>query len=126
MRFYDDIHKDRYNQLLERMGCTDEYHSSVAYLFALDDDCYKHINDLYDFEDGGIKPQTAFSHGWQTGTSCKTTRLAYNLWNGWADDWHDDDTTSVSRLYAVDNIFCCCLAPYYIEALKLRFSQYFE
>ena len=103
----------------------DCYHTALAYLFALDKDCYEHLNDLFDFNSNGIKLEGLY-HGWQTGTSRKTTRLAFNLWNGCVSEILSDNDKEpvISPYFAVDEIFCCSFAPYYYEAIKLRYPEY--
>lgn len=71
IKFRNEEHENRYYGILSRMGNTDEYHRAIAYLLALDNDCYKHIDSLYDFADHGIKPWGALNQAWQTGTSEK-------------------------------------------------------
>lgn len=56
--------------------------------------------------------------GWQTGTSLRTTRLAYNLWCTYIDENPKYSTP--------DEIFCCSYAPYYFEAIMLRYPEYLE
>lgn len=63
--------------------------------------------------------------------SIKTTRLAFNLWNGSVYD-SDPPETYInkngeevyvpSKYYAPNNIFNCTYAPYYFEAIKMRFE----
>ena len=77
IKFKNEEHENRYYEILARMGSTDSYHSAVAYLLALDTDCYKHIESLYDFVEHGIIPWGALNQAWQTGTSVKTTRLIF-------------------------------------------------
>lgn len=124
MMFQDPKHERRYLEIITKMENDDEYHSPVAYLFALNDDCYKHINDLYDFEERCIKPRTAFHHDWQTGTSAKTTRLAYNLWNGTYSSISENGEDILSSGFTPNDIFCSSLAPYFWEAVKLRYPNY--
>lgn len=63
--------------------------------------------------------------GIQTGTSKKVTRLAFNLFNGAVCDSDEDfENNRVSPYYAVDEIFCCGLAPYFYQAIKLRYPEY--
>ena len=49
-----------------------------------------------------------------------------NLWNGWRYDSYTDDSeeNSASADYVVDEIFTCSYAPYYWEAIRLRFPEY--
>lgn len=133
--FKDINHKVLYVDILNKMEYCDSYHKCVAYLLSLDDVCSKHIPDIFNFLDDCIK-LNALTKSWQTSTSLKTTRLAFNLWNGCCDDgeeYVDNDGYKVplpSSKYAVDNIFDSPLAKYYFVAVNLRFfgekhSDYF-
>jgi hypothetical protein len=113
------------------MKYSDVYHISVAYLLTLDDITRKHFSDVFDIDDDCIKHDALKDH-WQTSTTLKVTRLAYNLWNGCTDDG-DEYTDSEgyteplpSEMYSVDNIFCCSYARYFFEAVKLRFPEYVD
>lgn len=108
----------------------DCYHLSLAYLLTLDKVCKEHIKDIFDLKTDGIKT-TALEKSWQTGTSRKTTRLAFNLWNGCFDEGkeyydHKDGYNKIlpSRYFAVDEIFCCEYAPFYYQAICLRYPEY--
>lgn len=115
-------HKGNYFKILEEMRSTDEYHQSTAYLIALDNELTAHLNDVFDLDQDVIK-HTAISQPWQTGTSIKTTRLLFNLWNSFMSDSTEDFTEDIlSRHYSIDEIFSSCLAVYYFEAIKLRFN----
>lgn len=131
IRFYDEEHRNKFYGLLSLMCSNDCYHQSLAYLLTLDDVCREHIDDCFDFDRDLIKIE-ALAQPWQTGTSTKTTRLAYNLWNGCYDDgekYTDKDGYTVplpSQYYTVDKIFCCSHAPYYWQAIRLRYPEYAE
>lgn len=122
-------HFHRTNYLMERMDIRDAYHKVLAYLFALDDVCYNHIDDLFDFEENAIFPD-AINEPWQTAISRKTTRLAYNLWNGCCTDGeHYYDINNVCKElpscnYTVDGIFDCSYAFYFWNAIKIRYPEY--
>lgn len=121
MKFYNKEHKERYEDVLSRMTSTDNYHTSVAYLMSLDDNCYKHINDLFDFEDDSIKAD-GLNKAWNTSTTLKVIRLAFNLWNGYCYDDNDE----VDSNFCVDNIFNCSYAEYFYQAIKLRYPGCFQ
>ena len=130
IKFYDDEHKKAFNQLCEQMlnrkkeSRLDEYHTAAAYLLTLDANCRRHLDDLFDFEGDGIKHK-GIDKAWQTGTSKKTTRLAFNLWNGcYRDDGECEDGLPANPLYTPEEIFSCSYAGYFIEAIKLRFPDY--
>lgn len=131
MKFYDEEHKEKFVEVLNKMNYIDCYHLSVAYLISMDTVCRKHINQLYDFKEQCINLES-LKASWQTSTSRKTTCLAFNLWNGCHSDgetYTDKDgytTPLPSRFFAVDEIFSCSYAPFYVEGIKLRYSEYFR
>lgn len=117
--FRDQRHRDDYGSLLWRMQGEDydENHAAFAYLVTLDVVCRAHIGDLYDCDNDCIRPE-ALNASWQTGSSIKTTRLAFNLFT--------DNTawTENPELVAPVELFCCPNASFYLEALRIRFSNY--
>lgn len=120
MKFKDEQHKANYNELYNSMKVKDEYHNTLAYLLTLDTVCREHIKSVYDIEQDTIKPECIFD-SWQTSGSTKTIRLAFNLWNGRATD---KDTESASPYYTVDEIFSCSYAPYFWQAIQIRYPEY--
>ena len=135
MKFENEEHEAVFEEICDRMkSCRNTqhlngYHLAVAYLFALNTSCSEHIDELFDFEEDIIKLD-ALNAFWQTGTSIKVTRLAFNLWSGLHTDGETytdedgDERELPSRCYAVDEIFCCVYAPYFWEAIKLRYPEY--
>lgn len=122
IRFLNAAHKENYLKLLEEMRSKDEYHKSTAYLISLDNELRQHLNDVFDLDQDVIK-HTALNQAWQTGTSIKTTRLLFNLWNSFMyENTEDFENDVISRYYSIDEIFSSCLAVYYLEAIKLRFN----
>ncbi len=127
--FYDREHWQAFTDCISRMRHSDVHHISVAYLLTLDSVCRQHIDECFNFDDDGIIPD-AIVQGWQTTISKKTTRLAFNLWNGYCFDGEPSINQEgcipdmPSHYYAVDEIFACSLAPYYWEAIKLRYPEY--
>lgn len=129
MKFYDDTHKSKYDEFCKKMKYLDEYHRTVAYLFALDKVCREHIGDIFNFAEDGIIRE-GLHKGWQTSTSRRTTHLAFNLWNSCCSDGetykdnqgYEDELPSVE--YTPDHIFCDGYAEYYFEAVRLRFPDY--
>lgn len=121
MIFKDEYHETLFWVIMQKMNCDDVYYTSLAYLIALDDVCRSHVEELFDFEEGCIVPES-LEKAWQTGTSLKTTRLAYNLFTDGVR-WCNDDKVSYC---SVSDIFCCSYAPYYWEAVKIRYPEYTE
>lgn len=112
------------------MPYLDGYHLSLAYLLTMDNVLREHISALYDVRKDVIIFE-GLSKPFQTSTSRKTTRLAFNLWDGSVYD-SDPPETYIdkngekayipSKYYAPDTIFNCTYAPYYFEAIKIRFE----
>lgn len=125
--FYDKAHWQAFTDSVRRLKNSDVCHISLAYLLTVDTVTRDHIDDCFDFDNDSIKLD-ALKKSWQTSTSLKTTRLAFNLWNGCCDDgeeYTDKDGYTVplpSSKYAVDQIFSSALAEYYWQAVKLRFN----
>ena len=64
-------------------------------------------------------------HRIKLGSSVKVTRLAFSLWNRCNYDSEEDiENEKVSIYYNVSEIFCCSYAPYFYEAIKLRYPEY--
>lgn len=129
IKFESAEHKKRFVEFLKKVRYVDSYHMAIAYLLTLDTSCRYHIDDIFDFGGDGIERDALFK-AWQTSTSARTTRLAFNLWNGCCSDGDGDVTPDgheiPSHEYTPDNIFCDSLAEYFFEAIKLRYPQYFS
>ena len=128
MNFISAEHKRFYYEMQPK----DVYQRAFFYLIGLCPDTRRNAHELYN--DDGIKPE-AINAGWQTGTSAKLTRLAFNLYtdNVPTAYRHDDesrikppsgDDFRECRLYSISDIFCCEYAPYFMEAIKLRYPEY--
>ena len=68
------------------------------------------------FKKGHIRPE-GLHEGWQTGGSIRLTRLAFNLWNGYAEKGDE-------RMSTPYEIFDCGYAPYFFEAIRLKYPDY--
>lgn len=119
-KFRNEEHEKNFYALLSKMEVNekDVYRIALAYLIALDDVCSYHINEMYDFEDRCINP-TAIEKPWQTGTSLKTTLLAFNLYTGHTA-WCPDEYVNICT---PSDIFVSEYAEYYWEAIKLRYPE---
>ena len=123
--FYDGEHERFYCEKQE-IACmegrrADSYFNSFLYLCGLCSDTRTHFQNIFDWDEWCICPE-ALSQGWQTGTSRKVIRLAFNLWNGYGAEQPEDEHTSA--LFLPDELFCCAFQPYFFEAIRLRFPEY--
>ena len=87
--------KDRFTQ--EAGHTADSYSRSFFYLCGLCPDTRTHFRRLFDWDGWCIRPE-GLGEGWQTGTSRKITRLAFNLWNGYGQEIPDRSDISASFL----------------------------
>lgn len=125
--FISNAHKEFYIEKLKEVRYQDAYHKALCYCLGLNNDTRRNINRIYDFKTGCIKPE-CLHEGWQTSGSLKVVRMAFNLYCDGTPSV--DDTKSIDeqlyecRQYSVDNIFCCCYAPYFWQAIQIRYPEY--
>ena len=124
IRFESKEHENFFYSMLKRTGNTDSYHQAFFYCVGISDTTRRNVERIFDFKQGHIKP-SALHEGWQTGGSIRLTRLAFNLWNGWCYESEEDAQEGrMSEAFTPDNLFCCEFAPYFYEAVKLRYPEY--
>lgn len=121
--FYDDTHRARFEELVKAYAyndMTDSYRTALAYLIALTDETYNHRSALYDEKERAIIPE-GLREAFQTGTTTRITMLAFNLFTASTAFCPDE-----MRIYCTpDYIFDNSLAPYFVEALKIRYPHSF-
>lgn len=125
MVFKDKLHEEFYKTNIVRTNSSgDPYRKALFYTLGLTAETRNNISTIYNFKEKCIETD-GLNSGWQTGTTKRVTRLAFNLYNGMVYDCDVDfEINEVSQYYAVDEIFCCSLAPYFFEAVKLRYPEY--
>lgn len=116
IRFKDEDHERFYYQMLAERQCSDSYHRALFYTLGISRESRSHVRDLFDFSNGGIKSK-GLSASWQTGSSIRVCRLAFNLWNGWTEVGNERNSTP-------NELFDCSYAPYFFEAIRLRYPDY--
>lgn len=99
----------------------DPYRKALFYLLGLTPLTRQRIRDLYDFEESCIR-LTGLEQGWQTSSTMKLTRLAFNLFNGYSGD--NEVGQDHPRNYSPYHLFDTSLMPYFFEAVKLRYAEY--
>ena len=125
--FADLAHKRFYFEQFKFVRCQDVYHESLIYCLGISDDTRKHIDRIYDFESGCVKPE-CLQEGWQTSGSLRIVRMAFNLYcNGSPSvsmmNTEEDRLTECER-YTTEDLFCCSYAKYFWEAIKIRYPEY--
>ena len=125
--FISDAHRDFYYDKLKEIRYPDVYHKALCYCLGINNDTRRNINRIYDFKSGCVNPE-CLHDGWQTSGSVKVVRMAFNLYcNGTpsVDDYTDaEEQIAECRQYSVEDLFCCCYAPYFWQAIQLRYPEY--
>ena len=126
--FISEAHKAFYYEKLALCRYQDVYHAALCYCLGICHDTRRNVERIYDFKEGLVKPE-CLTEGWQTSGSLPVCRLAFNLYCNNTPSV-DEDTMSGEeclrecRSYTVEDIFCCTYAPYFWEAVKIRYPEY--
>lgn len=138
MIFYDESSimfesKEHYSFYTEKVAQlnADVYLKALIYTIGICPDTRRRWPEFYDEKERGVLTKV-INEGWQTGTSYKVTRLAFQLYTDGTptaniydeNDNCTEDFRECSR-YSVSDIFCCGYAPFFVEAIKLRYPEYF-
>lgn len=127
IRFISEDHEKFYYEKLREVPYQDEYHEALLYCLGINRDTRKNIDHIYDFETGCVKPE-CLQEGWQTSGSMKVVRMAFNLYcNGTPSVSEDKDIEGQlheCRQYTVEELFCCAYAPFFWQAIQIRYPEY--
>ena len=125
--FISDAHEKFYYEKLKEVRYQDVYHKALVYCLGISNDTRRNIKSIYDFRTGCVKPE-CLCEGWQTGGSVKVVRMAFNLYCGGTPSVCDDDDPYAQvdecGMYTVEELFCCSYAPYFWQAIQLRYPEY--
>lgn len=129
MNFIDNEHKvfweEKY-KIIEKYSKVDAYYKSFIYTLGICEVTRIHFDEIFDIKNGEINID-CINYSWQTNTSSKVVRLAFSLWNSCNyDSTEDFEKKHLSKLYNISEIFSCSFAPFFVEAIKIRFPEYFK
>lgn len=92
------------------------YHRAFFYVMGIASETRANINQMFNFKEDCIEPE-GMHGGWQTSGTVKVCHLAFNLWNGYAEEGRE-------RYFTPEELFCCEFAPYFMEGIKVRYPEY--
>ena len=125
--FISDAHEQFYKEKLNIVRTKDCYHKALIYCLGINADTRANADSIYDFQNGLVKPDCLHA-GWQTSGSSKVTRIAMNLYcNGTPsvikESNYEDQISEISK-YTVEELFCCGYAPFFWQAIQIRYPEY--
>ena len=116
INFISEAHEKFYYEKIQKVREADVYHKALCYCIGMNEDTRRNVDRIYNFKTGCVKPE-CLHEGWQTSGSAKVVRMAFNLYcNGTpsVDDEQDtEEQVDECRRYSVEDLFCCCYAPYF-------------
>jgi len=131
MIFADKAHLDFYEEKTAELK-PDCYLNSFIYTIGMCEETRRRFNEMYNRKERIIILDT-INEAWQTSTSRKVTRLAFQLFTdgtptAFTFDGNGTAKEDISECekYSVSDIFCCGYAPFFVEAIKLRYPEYFR
>ena len=90
-------------------------------------DTRRNINRIYDLATGNVKTE-CLRKGWQTSGSMRVVRMAFGLYCNHTPSVYDYETPEEQldecRRYTVVDLFCCSYAPYFWQAIQIRYPEY--
>lgn len=117
--FKDVSHHSFYKECLQKAGNEEDvYHKVLFYLLGLTEETRQHINQFYDFDECCIKFY-GFNEAWQTDTTIRICRLAFNLYKGYVGE----ETDEFPEDYVPSELFNCEHLQYMLEAMKIRYHK---
>lgn len=126
LNFFNEEHERFYKRVCDEMSKLkklDCYDKALIYILSVCETTREHFAEIFDIEEG-ININSLKS-SWQTGTSLKVTRMAFNLYNDCMYDSEEDiDKGQISEYYNPSDIFACSYANYFFEAIKIRYPEY--
>lgn len=125
--FRNEKHEQFFLHYIQKCRYKDEYHAALVYCLGIDKDTRDHAEQIYDFETGYVKTG-CLKKGWQTSGSQKIVRMAFDLYNNGTPSVYDYENTNDKleecRRYTVGHLFCCGYAPFFWQAIKIRYPEY--
>lgn len=127
IKFINEEHYVFYTSKVRELNLyMDRERCALIYVLSLTANCRKNFKDC--FAGYYIQPD-ALKHPWVTSDDARAIRFGFGLFS---NDLPTVDACSTNkrwreaRRYNASDLFCCRLAPYFCEAIKIRYPEYFD
>lgn len=128
MIFRNQQHEEDYKALLSKSRNPDTYRQAYFYLLALVPDLSQRSDKLYDFEKEQLTDYALdINHAWHTSSSLRALRLGLNLYTDRPAtnvELTGEDKVDETAQYSASDIFYDMNAPYFWEAIQLRYPDH--
>ncbi len=125
--FISQAHKKFYFEKLREVRYRDVYHKALVYCLGISADTRAHIDSIYNFAEGCVKPE-CLQEEWQTSGSVHVVRMAFGLYCNSTpsveDEMKVEDQLRECRQYTAEELFCCVYAPFFWQAIQIRYPEY--
>jgi ParB/RepB/Spo0J family partition protein len=130
IRFINAEHHRFYSGTLKRFPDPAAPEKALCYCLGIHPAIREHVEYIYDFSTGQVTPE-CMQEEWVTSTEdpedIRTViRMAYNLYGGTPSVTESDDQLGECQKYTAKELFGCRYAPYFWEAVKIRYPEYTE
>lgn len=120
MKFKNNEHRDFFDWAVAKDNSqADPYRRALFYALGLTDETRRNIEDLYSFRERVIRIG-GLTAAWQTSTSERVTRLAFNLFNNFSEE----DVGGSGEHYTPEDLFADGLMEWMFEAVRQRYPEY--
>ena len=127
IKFISEKHKAFYMEKMQNAKFKDVYHQALYYCLGVNVDTRFHFENIFDEEIHCVRLE-CLQEGWQTSGSLKVVRMAFNLFcNGNPTVNQKKDAKGKleeCRRYSVEELFACEYAPFFWQAIQLRYPEY--
>ena len=100
IKFRSAAHRDFFLEMMGRCRVNDCYHRAFFYVMGIAAETRANIHQMFDFKTDCIEPE-GMHGGWQTSGTVKVCHLAFNLWNGYAEEMCIRDRLGGERRFSI-------------------------
>lgn len=128
LHFINEEHHRFYSSTLKRFLNPAAPEKALCYCLGIHPAIRWHVDHIYDFSTKQVTPE-CIHEGWvasaEDSEDIRTViRMAYNLYGGTPSVAEADDQLRECQKYTAKELFGCRYAPYFWEAIKLRYPEY--
>lgn len=125
--FVNDEHERFYYEKLQKVGYRSVRHKAFCYCLGISRETRSHFNQIYHMGTDCINVECLHAD-WQTNESARVVRMSFNLFCSCIPSLclYDESSKQLAECekYSVEDLFSCNYAPYFWQALQIRFPKY--